>query len=163
MIGDHKARAVESLGLVHQHVAALVVRIVSHDHTPRYGGGARVLSVQKFNELGSLGARSRAHVQNLEERERGREKKKSVSEVTYPYMYVHTSETNIYTSRNCRVQLYQTLVAMLLLSVVVHYLVLLCLYSKSSCLGHHPDLRNVRISEIIAHKSNEVLLSGLSL
>ena len=33
VVGDHETRALESLGLVHQHVAPLVVRIVSNHHT----------------------------------------------------------------------------------------------------------------------------------
>ena len=33
VVGDHEGRAVESLGLVHQHVAATVVSVVRHYHT----------------------------------------------------------------------------------------------------------------------------------
>ena len=33
MVGDHEAGTVESLGLVDQHVAPLVVGIISHHHT----------------------------------------------------------------------------------------------------------------------------------
>ncbi len=38
VIGHHEARAVESLGLVNEHVAASVVSIIGHYHTSWEGG-----------------------------------------------------------------------------------------------------------------------------
>lgn len=63
MVGDHKARRIQALRLMHQHVATIVVDVVCHDES----SGIRVLGsfVQILDELGCLRARRSAHVKDF--------------------------------------------------------------------------------------------------
>ena len=45
VIGDHEGRTVESLRLVDQHIAALVVSIISHYYTTCVGGNGLVVGL----------------------------------------------------------------------------------------------------------------------
>ncbi len=45
VVGDHETGTVEPLGLVNQHVAALVVGVIGHHHAAGHGLGGRVLRV----------------------------------------------------------------------------------------------------------------------
>ena len=65
VIGDHEARAVESLCLVDQHVASFVIGIIGHHHSTGHGTRLCVLCVQKLYQLSCLRAWSGTHVQYL--------------------------------------------------------------------------------------------------
>ncbi len=62
MVSDHEAGAVETLGLVDQHVATLVVRVVGNDRASRHGRGGGVFRVQHLDQLSGLGPRGSTHV-----------------------------------------------------------------------------------------------------
>ena len=65
MVGDHEAGTVEPLGLVDQHVAALVVGVIGHHHSTGHGQCGRVLGMQELQQLSCLGAWCCTHIQNL--------------------------------------------------------------------------------------------------
>ena len=62
MVSDAEAGALHPLGLVDQHVAALVVSVVGDHHA---GGHRALLAVEGLDQLGRLRAGRRAHVQHL--------------------------------------------------------------------------------------------------
>ena len=66
MVGDQEAWAAHALSLVSEEVAPLVVRVVGH-HKPQWERRALVppTRVKGLQQLLRLGARSRAHVEDL--------------------------------------------------------------------------------------------------
>lgn len=63
VIGHDEARRVQAFGLMHQHVAAIVVHIVGHHKAA--GNGRFAGRVQRLDQLRRLGAGRRAHVQHF--------------------------------------------------------------------------------------------------